>query len=230
MTPDNNPEPVPYTSQFAVLPFLAAVEGILKQRVGDSKLRITVHRITTWEGNGYFQQLCTYFGNVPKDQKLVGRMLPVTTGIIGYAFEQKKIARTKQYDTRDALLADLAIDMKKNKETGNPQTTPPSYLAVPFLGIQNEIVLVLYAECAEFNFFANDAIIDTVNSMCHGFCALYDWLQEKDPFPTIRNYPLRKGNPIKRTPTVYSHLQETLDWTVPTFRRLASFNYEASVG
>lgn len=228
MTPDINPEPVPYASQLAILPFLAAVEGFCMQRT-TSPMRITVHRIMTWEGNAYFQQLCTYFGTLPKDQGKVGRMLPVTAGIIGFAFEQKKIARTKRYESKDTLLRDLAIDMKKNKEEGDPKVTPPSYLAVPFLGPQGEIVLVLYAECAEFNFFSNDATVESINSMCRGFCRLIDWVQEATPLPTIRNFPLQKGAPIKHEPTVYSHLQEALDLVIPSFQTLASFNYETSV-
>src|SRR5262249_11186556 len=152
----------PYLSQIAVLPFLAAVEGLLRERAVDSRFRVTLHRIMTWEGNGYFQQLCTYLGSAPKDQTTGGRMLPVTTGIIGYAFEHKKIARTKRYKSEAALLADLAIDMKKNNEKGDPKHTPPSYLAVPFVGVKGEVVLVLYADCSEFNFFADDKIIRTV--------------------------------------------------------------------
>ncbi len=124
MTDHKHPEPVPYASQFAVLPFLAGIEGYIKQQT-DMPFRLTMHRITTWESQGHFQQVCTYFGTGPKDQSTVGRMLPVTTGIIGKAFEEKKIARTKEYATAADLIADLKMDMTENNQPGNPEKIPP---------------------------------------------------------------------------------------------------------
>jgi hypothetical protein len=223
-----HPEPVPYASQFAVLPFLAAVEGFIKEQT-DSPFRITMHRIATWESQGYFQQLCTYFGTYPKDQSKVGRMFPVTTGIIGYAFDKKKIARTRKYSSKEALLADLREDMRDNRETQEPEEMPPAYLAVPFIGAGGEVVMVLFAECKEFNVFADDAVVRTINTMCHAYSNLLDWLQRNEVLPTIQNFPLEKGTPIRHDPTVYRRLQEVLDIAVPKFDLLTAFNYEVAV-
>jgi hypothetical protein len=55
-----NPEPVPPASQLAVLPFLAAVDGYLREDEDVPDLRITVHRAMSREGRGYLQQVCAY--------------------------------------------------------------------------------------------------------------------------------------------------------------------------
>ncbi len=90
-------------------------------------------------------------------------------------------------------------------------------------------VLVLYADSATFNFFADNKVVNTICAMCHGFSALFDWLQESDVLPTIQNFPLAKGTPLKRAPTVYRRLQEVLDIPVPKFKTIAAFNYEVTV-
>jgi hypothetical protein len=228
MKDKNHPEPVPSASQVVVLPFLAALEGLIKDQT-TSTFRLTMHRVATWESQGHFQQLCTYLGSGPKDQGTVGRMLPVTTGIIGYAFEHKKIARTKRYASNELLLADLAEDMKANRETGQPEQTPPSYLAIPFVGSENEVILVLYADCREFNFFANNQLVNKLAAMCRSLASLFDWLQESEALPTIQNFPLEKGTPIKSAPTVYRRLQELVEIPVPRFKTVNSFNYEIAV-
>ena len=58
--PYGNPEPVPPASQLAVLPFLAAVDGYLREDEDVPDLRITVHRAMSREGRGYLQQVCAY--------------------------------------------------------------------------------------------------------------------------------------------------------------------------
>ena len=58
--PYGNPEPVPPASQLAVLPFLAAVDGYLREDGEVPGLRITVHRAMSREGHGYLQQVCAY--------------------------------------------------------------------------------------------------------------------------------------------------------------------------
>src|SRR5437879_3336968 len=103
----NHPEPVQETSQLAVLPFLAAVEGLISAMIVPSKLRITMHRLMAREGEGYIQQLCTYFGTNPFDQSAVGRMFAVDTGIMGRAILTGKIQRTRRYLDVGKLLADL---------------------------------------------------------------------------------------------------------------------------
>jgi hypothetical protein len=75
--PYGNPEPVPPASQLTVLPFLAAVDGYLRDDGDVPGLRITVHRAMSREGKGYLQQVCAYLredgGDCPRDALLSGR-------------------------------------------------------------------------------------------------------------------------------------------------------------
>jgi hypothetical protein len=226
-----NPEPVPPASQLAVLPFLAAVDGFLRDGVEVPGLRITVHRTMSRDGDGYLQQVCAYLGQEEPDWRgKVGRTFPVDIGIIGAAFKNGLIWRTKSYTSFDKMRPDLLRAMRDTSDERNPEDVAWSYLAMPILGPQREVVLILYAECKELNFFADDNRVRRVAAMCRGFCRLFDWLQ-RHPFPNLRNFPLQKGQAITGSEhRVYKGIQESVrSIEPPRFAEIASFNYEASV-
>src|SRR5262249_18456151 len=128
----------------------------------------------------------------------------------------------------DELRARLRQEVARTKDNRDPEKVELSFLAVPFLGPDDEPVLILYAGCQELNFFADDKRVRHVTAMCKGFCRLFDWLQH-DPFLNLRNFPFQKGEPVREVPTVYD-VQEALDdVTPPRFTSLSSFNYEAAV-
>jgi len=214
-----NPEPVPPASQLTVLPFLAAVAGYLNERGDVTGLRITMHRAMSREGDEYLQQVSAYFRKSgPDSQDAVGRFFPVNDRIIGAAYTSGRIWRTRRYDTLEGLRTELRV-----LETDD---VPCSYLAVPFLGPDEQVVLVLYADCNELNFFADNERIQRIVAMSNGFCVLLDALQ-KSPFPALRNFPLQKGNPVRGTPGLY-RIQEQVDMPVPRFTEVPSFNFEAA--
>jgi hypothetical protein len=223
----SNAEPVPAMSQLAVLPFLSAVDGFLKGGNDIPRLRLTIHRVMSRMNQGYLQQVCPYVGEAdPSWRQKVGRAFPVTKGIMGAAFKHGCIWRTKEYADRHKLIEDMAKDAAKNGEEINIDTVGLSYLAVPFLGPAGQAVLILYAECREFNFFADNSRVTQVIFMCAALCELLDWFQE-GPFHNIRNFPFQKGVPVADQETVYGTIQEawkTLD--APRFRKLYSFNLE----
>jgi len=225
-----NPEPVPPASQLAVLPFLAAVEGFLRGPDPQMELRVTLHRAMNREGQEYLQQVCGYLGPERKeDRSGSGRMFPVNFGIMGAAFERSCILRTRHYPTKDELLAALREDMKRTGDTGDISKRRLSWLAIPFLGPEEQPVLVLFADTFEFDFFANHERTRAVVNMCWGFCRLIDALEE-DPFPNLRNFAFQAGKKVKGVDTVYPTIQEEVrEFPVPRFQRLRSFNYEASV-
>jgi hypothetical protein len=220
-------EPVPAISQLAVLPFLSAVEGFLKGGKDVPALRLTIHRVMSRRNLGYLQQLCPYLGMVdPNWRQKVGRAFPVTKGIMGAAFKHSCIWRTKEYAHRQQLLEDLANDAVKNGEEINLDTIALSYLAIPLLGPGGQAVIIVYADCREFNFFADDNRVTQVRFMCDALCQLLDWFQE-EPLPNIRNFPFQKGVPVADQETVYETIQER--WTTlnaPRFTKLYSFNLE----
>jgi hypothetical protein len=222
-----NPEPVPEVSQLAVLPFLSAVERVLTVETDDKKFRITMHRTMVRENLTYLQQLCIYLGPTKADQSRVGRIFDTNEGIIGHAFEHKQIVRTRRYERLDDLKNHLREDMARTGDKRPLKEVPIAYLAIPFLGQNNQVVMVLYADTFEFNFFAKDDRIRHIKLMCDGFSRLFDYLQEHQ-FAKLRNFPLQAGQPSRGKPTVYPQLQERIDWLeVPKFEKVSSFNYEA---
>lgn len=217
-----NPEPVPPASQLAVLPFLAAVDGYLRENGDIPGLRITVHRAMSREGKGYLQQVCAYLREDGGDWRgRVGRTFAVDTGIIGAAYESGKVWRTKRFKNAAAL--DAALKNDKNA----PSSGAKSWLAVPFLGPQDQIVLILFAECGRLNFFASDSRVKRIVAMGKGFCRLLDWVQ-RDPFENLRNFPLQDGEPVRGVGGVYSFQEAVADLEPPRFLEIPSFNYEAA--
>jgi len=220
-----NPEPVPPATQLAIMPFLAGVYGWLTLPGEVSRLRVTMHRAMTREGGGYLQQVSGYLP-LSDDAKLrreVGRLFPVSEGLIGHVYKDRHIWRTKHSSSDDELRKNLIASGERD-----PDGVAKSYLAIPFLGDEEKVVLILYADCWERNFFADDSRVNAVASMCRGLCGMYDSLQ-KFPFPNLRNFPLPHGEPVAEEPTVYKYVHESLAIEPPGFESLSSFNYEASV-
>lgn len=218
---DLHPEPVPPASQLAILPFLAAVDGYLREFGNVPGLRLTVHRSMTRAGKDYLQQACAYLNEGGGDWRgKVGRTFAVDTGIMGATYKSGKIWRTKHYADEASLLADLPED-----ERGEGGAR--SWLTIPFLGPERQIVIILFAECASFNFFSDDERVRRVVAMGDGFTRLFDWLQ-RDPFENLRNFPLKHGEPVGGEGGVFE-VQEELDIKPPSFAAVPSFNYEAAV-
>jgi hypothetical protein len=223
-----HPEPVPPASQLSALPFLAAVDGALQAGGKVAALKTTIHRTMTREGRSYLQQVCGYLPPVENWHSKAGRFISVDTGIVGAAYESGSVWRTRSYEDEEKLLADLRLDMADTNDDRAINTVGLSYLAIPFLGPDNTPVLVLYSECRQLNFFADDPRVKLVEDMCAGFATLLDRLQ-KEPFPNLRNFPLEKGIPVKEGRTLYPRLQEKLGLPVPRLTEIASFNFEAAV-
>ena len=224
----NHPEPVPAASQLAVLPFLAAVDGVITLASNSAPRRLTMHRVMAREGHGYIQQLCTYFGDAQFAQDRAGRMFPIDTGIMGEALLKLKVMRTRRYATMARLRTDLAKDLADGNDTRDPAKVPVSYLSIPFIGAAGTGVLALYAECDVLNFFANDQLLSQILAMCNGYCRLFDWLRHASPFPTLRNFPLEVKKFERAPPTVFRRLQEEANFSPPRFESINSFNYDSS--
>lgn len=225
-----HPEPVPHATQLAVAPFLAAVDGYLRAGETVPYLRITMHRLMNREGQVYLQQVSPYFPLANGDaQRGVGRLFAVTEGMIGKAYRKKRVFRTRQYEDEASLMQDLRADMQEVKDTRNINDVATSYLAVPFLDASDDVVLILYADCKRFNFFADNHRIEAIAAMCHGFARLFDVLQAH-PFPNLRNFQFPQGKPVLAGRSGYRRIHEQLDDPAPPrFEKIHTFNYEASV-
>ncbi len=210
-------ESLPAASQLAVLPFLAAIEGYLSEQGDVQKLELTVHRTMNRDGSEYLQQLTEYFPLNPSTQGKSGRVIPVDRGIVGAAYQSRKIYRTRFFDDEPALMN--AVDLDRSEKDFR------AWCAIPFLSADGSIVLVLYARCAIMNFF-DDERIRRIVSMANGFCRLYDYLADS-PFQNLRNFALESGTPVLGGETVYK-AQEAIGLAPPIFKKLTSFNYESS--
>jgi hypothetical protein len=222
-----NPEPVPPASQITVLPFLAAVEGYLRGADPHVDIRLTMHRLMNREGQEYLQQICSYLGSSDASKRSgAGRMFPVTTGIMGGAFQRRRVLHTKFFARKEELFAALQRDMQTTGEKRDIHEVSLSWLAVPFLGPDGEPVLVLYADSFQPNFFSDISRVQTVVDMCWGFVRLLDGLA-RDPIPRHRNFGFESGSAVTGAQTMYPTLQEELpNLSVPQFEELRSFNYE----
>jgi hypothetical protein len=219
-----HPEPVPPASQLAVLPFVAAIDGYFRESGDVPGLRLTIHRAMSREGDYFLQQACAYLQEGGGDWRgKVGRTFAVDTGIIGAAYGTGQIWRTKHFPDMEILRTAL----REEEKTRDPDTVAAAYLGIPFLGPQEQVVLVLYAECNKLNFFADDERIRRVVAMGRGFCKLFDWLQ-KDPFLNLRNFPLQKGTPVTGVGGLYSVQEPVPSIAPPAFMEVPSFNYEAA--
>jgi hypothetical protein len=224
-----NPEPVPSASQLAVIPFLAAVNGLLNISHDVPGLRVTMHRTVNREGQIYLQQMCGYLKKGILDwEGKVGRTFPVSFGIMGAAFKDRHVWRTKKFSSLDTFKALLAKDIEETMSGDDADKVAASFLAVPLLGPSDEPVLILYADCDELNFFADDERVANVIAMGRGFCETFDWMQA-NPILNLRNFPHEPGDLGVGEPTVYASVQEPFTGiSTPRFKSVVSFNYESA--
>src|SRR5260370_39884554 len=116
-------EPVPSASQLATIPFLAAVHGLLTESQDVPGLRITMHRVVNREGQLYLQQVCGYVEKQGLEWRgKVGRTFPVSEGIMGAAFANGRIWRTKSFKTLPELRAPLREEIARTKDGRDPET------------------------------------------------------------------------------------------------------------
>lgn len=221
------PEPVPVATQLAVLPFLAAVEGFLAPHSEGQRLRVTMHRVMAREKHRYIQQVSQYLGHgFDKTNQDAGRLFPEGTGLMGKAVKDQQVFRTRHYEAIETLHKDLEIDLKTTGSKKTVDESAVSFLAVPFVGSDEDTVLVLYVDTLTFNFFADNKRVQAVLDMCNGFCRAFDWVTEDEPLQNLRNFftPEKEFKPGEAT--AFENLQEKFGVDVPKFKALKSFNFE----
>jgi hypothetical protein len=226
LTWPSHPEPVSAATQLAALPFLAAVEGYLRRDATPNSLRLTLHRVMNRDGDGYLQQVTAYLGALPYSPISAGRVFPITEGIMGRAYKSMRVVRTRRYSNELTLRTDLISDMASTGDTREVAEVATSYVAIPFLSSDANVVTIMYADAKQFNLFADDQLVRDLMALCDGFCRALDELIGS-PLPGIRNYRLEPGQPVMDQETVYPKVQEIIDLRpVPRFQRLRSFNFE----
>lgn len=222
-----HPEPVPSASQLCALPFVSAVSGYLADFLGLSHVRATLHRVMSRDRLAYLQQLCAYAASADAlDHTNAGRMFASTDGIIGKAFRERAVVRTREFPDEQAWWTAYREDRAGIGETGEGSGHVLSHLAVPMLDKSGgNAICVLFVEAGKLNVFATADHLRAVVGMCHGFCRTLDGLARR-PLPRVRNYPLPVGCPFTSKETVYTRLQEVLcEPEPPRFKLLTSLNF-----
>ncbi len=220
-----NPEPVPSVSQLCALPFVAAIAGYLTETAGCEHARVTLHRVMNRDKQAFLQQICSYAGSA-LDHTKAGRIFAVSVGIIGKAFSERMIVRTRFQASEVDWWSSYRADRKEVGDTSAEVSQVLSYLAVPLLNAEgDDCVCVLYAEASGLNVFAAEVDLRAILGMCEGYCRVIDGLANTR-LPRIRNYPLPVGTPINGNVTAYPRLQEAMKIPQPPrFRALTSFNF-----
>lgn len=220
-----NPEPVPPVSQLYALPFVAGIWGYLEKALEYERCRVTLHRVMNRDGKVYLQQVCSY-AEAQLDHSKAGRLFKVREGIIGKAFSERLIFRTKQLNNDEEWWVAYEQDRKDIGETAQALKSVVSWLAIPLLSNDtNQPVCILYAEAGGLNAFSDATRLKTIAGMCYGYCGVLDGLVG-NRLPRFRNYPLPAGVPVEGVVTGYPRLQEAVqDPQPPKLYALESFNF-----
>ena len=187
-----------------------------------------MHRVMAREKHRYIQQICTYVGSGSYDQRSAGRLFPAGTGLMGKALSAKRVLRTKPFDSVELLDEALSQDLVDTGSTKKLSEVGKSFLAVPFIGSDERVVLVLYADTKTFGFFADNKHVQDVVDMCDGFRELLDWISKEQPFQNLRNF-LTPEMELKASPdTAFPQLYDEYLVEPPQFSNLSSFNFEST--
>jgi hypothetical protein len=224
MTPFNGGwEPVASSMQIVALPFVASVEGLLSGKISVDRLRVTLHRVISREGEGYLQQACNYLGAGGAGKDGAGRVFATDYLMIGKAFAAKKILRTKHH----ASLDELRKKIEASDEKRPFDEVPRSYLCVPFVTADDRVAAILFADCFSLNFFADDQTVADVVGTCRGFSRFIDSL-EANPLPGIRNFPFSDpvAQPASNKPAYVDVHEEVDSIEPPRFVKTKSLNFD----
>lgn len=191
-------ERVPEATQLLVIPFLAAVSGLLASREPDADYRVTLHRTMCRDKQIYLQQVVNYFSSDAGKVRGSGRIFAVDTGIIGAAFKSCRLHRTSKFSSDEELVEALKDDLKRTNDPRNVDEVPYSYFALPFRVAQDSVesnegqeafpAMILYADCFRHNIFSDDGLTKDLCAMSARYAAALDLLAHS-PLERVRNFP-----------------------------------------
>jgi hypothetical protein len=235
-------ERVPEATQLLVLPFLAAVSGLLESRASGAGYRVTLHRTMCRGDQIYLQQVVNYFSSDAGKIRGSGRIFAVDTGIIGAAFQSRKLHRTSKFKSDEALVEALKADLQSTNDSRNSDEVPYSYFALPFLeapgknerrdaGGDGLPLIILFAECFRQNIFSDDALAADLCVMCTHYAATLDRLADS-PLERVRNFPfsISEGETVLANDQPFPKLNGTPDsddeYKPPLLKVLKSLNFD----
>jgi hypothetical protein len=235
-------ERVPEATQLLVLPFLAAVSGLLDNRASGAGYRVTLHRTMCRGDQIYLQQVVNYFSSDAGKIRGSGRIFPVDTGIIGAAFQSRKLHRTSKFKSDEALVEALKADLQSTNDSTILDDVAYSYFALPFLEAAGRDeqqdadgdrfpIIILFAECFRQNIFSDDALAAELCVMCTHYAATLDRLADS-PLERVRNFPfsINEGKTVLANGRPFPKLNGIPDsddkYKPPLLKVLKSLNFD----
>jgi hypothetical protein len=140
------------------------------------KFRVTLHRLTQFDGKDVFQQVTPYKGRISSEAG-VGRFFPVQGGIVGIACRTGSLVVARRTDP--AKFSKI-WELTELNQSGAKNIKPyvDSLLCCPFFapesgnGVQH-VILALFVDSADPGFFDNETL-QTISFACRGFVDLLE--------------------------------------------------------
>jgi hypothetical protein len=136
--------------------------------------RVALHRLASFDGQQYFQQITRYFGRIDKTAG-VGRIFPLNGGIVGLACRTGSlvVVRRTSEDQFQKVWKLAEFD-----SVGARAILPyvDSLLACPFFSIPlagDRVAMVLFVDSSDPDFFDDD-VLAAISIACKGFVDLLE--------------------------------------------------------
>jgi hypothetical protein len=163
-----------------------------KRRPRKPNFRVTLHRITHFDGNDVFQQVTPYRGRVNLTGG-VGRFFSVEGGIVGLACRTGSlVVAQKKSSAKFRKIWQLTELDKSGAKDIKPYVD--SLLCCPFFAPEPErgsqrVILALFVDSGDPEFF-DEATRDTISFACGGFVDLLESLHSDRMLRTVPGGPL----------------------------------------
>jgi hypothetical protein len=148
--------------------------------VEEKKFRVTLHRLARFNGSDHFQQITPY-GGTAEDQGGLGRIFPVSGGIVGLACRTGKLVVCHKED-EESFRRIWELTRFSDIHARKIQPYVDALVACPFFapsdnGSPDHVIAVLFADAAQRDFFDDD-VLQTISAACGGFVKNVERLHE----------------------------------------------------
>ena len=213
----------------------------LKRGSTKPKFRVTLHRLTRFDGQDCFQQVTPYKGRVSSEAG-VGRFFAVGGGIVGLACRTGSLVVAKK---TGAAKFKKIWELTELNQSGAKGIKPyvDSLLCCPFFAPESgsvvpHVILALFVDSADPGFF-NDETRETLSSACRGFVELLESLHDERILQTVpvteMGYAVRPSkelailkNQLKKLGVTFVDASEKGWKEALTFKKLRSLDLQVS--
>jgi hypothetical protein len=194
----NTPAPIEYVPpqlRTHATTFVSTLASILQSEIdgrhvrktgSKPKFRVTLHRLTQFNGKDYFQQVTPYKGRVDSEAG-VGRFFPVEGGIVGLACRTGSLVVAKRANEKKFKEIWEVTNLGRSgaKEIKH---YVDSLFCCPFFAPESSgpqrVILALFVDSADPRFF-NVSTLQTISSACRGFVDLLESLYHEGMFRAL---------------------------------------------